>query len=268
MAKRAKFSLTPNDPSPVKIVNAHSQSDVLFVCEHAGREIPQCLGDLGISLDDMERHIAYDVGAASVARKLAEAFSAPLYIQPYSRLVIDCNRPLEAIDLIPEISDGTHIPTNTALSAAERLDRYQAIHRPFHAAIAKALDHAKEVSRPILITIHSFTPVMRASGEVRRVQLGLLYNRDDAFSQAMLSAVQTNFPWIEVALNQPYDVSDEGDYTIPVHGEHRRLPHALIEIRSDCIADECGQARWAEIVGAAIKIALVSVTEIEQPPSI
>ncbi|CDZ41420.1 N-formylglutamate amidohydrolase [Neorhizobium galegae bv. officinalis] len=264
MAKQAQFFLMPNDPSPVEVVNEQSQGNIIFVCEHAGRGIPRCLGDLGVLPDEMERHIAYDVGADSVARKLAAAFSAPLYIQPYSRLVIDCNRPLGAVDLVPEVSDGTYIPKNIGLSAAECFDRYAAIHQPFHDAIAKALDLRDGVQHPTLITIHSFTPVMRDSGEVREVQLGLLYNRDQAFSQAMRRAVQAHFPFINVALNEPYDVTDEGDYTIPVHGERRGLPHVLIEIRSDCISDECGQTEWAEILETVIKLAAASVAKTKQ----
>ncbi|WP_404294908.1 N-formylglutamate amidohydrolase (plasmid) [Microvirga sp. RSM25] len=125
MQEHCCFGLAETDPPPLEVVGEELNGPFFLICEHAGRAIPACLSDLGVGHSDMERHIAYDIGAEEVSRKLSDALCAPLYIQRYSRLVIDCNRPLEASDSIPEISDGTQIPRNFALSMMERRLRYE-----------------------------------------------------------------------------------------------------------------------------------------------
>ncbi|WP_413990770.1 N-formylglutamate amidohydrolase [Labrys okinawensis] len=249
MSDHGRFCLAEGDPEPLEVVTDGSVGDFFLTCEHAGRAIPRCLGDLGVDPTEMERHIAYDIGAEAVSRKLSHAMGAPLYIQRFSRLVIDCNRPLDARDSIPEVSDGTEIPANIGLDTNARRARYEQIHEPYHQAIARALDQSGgSEQRPILLAIHSFTPVMRRSGEVRDCELGLLFHRDGRFARAMLAEVNARYPEIRASLNVPYTVDDMSDYTIPVHGEKRRIPHVLIEIRNDQISTEAGQSRWAEII--------------------
>ncbi|RWA60765.1 N-formylglutamate amidohydrolase [Mesorhizobium sp.] len=256
------FDLIDIDPSPHEIVGAKQNGPFFLICEHAGKVIPACLSDLGIKRSEMERHIAYDVGAEAVARKLSDALEVPLHIQRYSRLVIDCNRPFEAIDSIPEVSDGTKIPKNVGLSPLERKLRYEKIHEPYHLAVAAALDSlVGSDRRPFLLTIHSFTPILRHTGAQRKCELGLLFNRDDRFARAMFAEVRAEYPNIGVALNEPYTVDDLGDYTIPVHGEQRGLPHVLIEIRNDLISDEVGQSRWAEIISKTTQAAAKRLTQ-------
>ncbi|ANW02977.1 N-formylglutamate amidohydrolase [Bradyrhizobium icense] len=256
MNKRASFCLSDDDPSPLDVVDGEVDSEFFLVCEHAGRRVPKCLGDLGVDRSEMERHIAYDVGAEAVSRRLASALCAPLYIQRYSRLVIDCNRPLEASDLIPEVSDGTEIPRNFALTPEERMLRFEKIHRPFHEAVSDGLDRVVAHGRkPILLTIHSFTPIMRLTGEVRECELGCCFNRDDRLAKAMLSELCAAYPSVKASLNAPYGVDDIGDYTIPLHGDRRRIPHVLIEIKNDLISEEGGQAHWAGIVDKTVRAA-------------
>jgi|GEM_PF-55490 len=250
------FDLTNIDPSPNEIVGTEQRGPFLLICEHAGKAIPAFLSDLGIEHSEMERHIAYDIGAEAVARNLSGVLKAPLHIQRYSRLVIDCNRPFEAIDSIPEVSDGTTIPMNAGLSDFERRLRYEKIHEPYHLSIAAALDRLLDDNlRPILLAIHSFTPVLRHTGAQRKCELGLLFNRDDRFANTMFAEVRAKYPDIQVALNEPYTVDDLSDYAIPVHGEQRGLPHVLIEIRNDLISDEVGQSRWAEIIASTTQAA-------------
>ncbi|MER9826673.1 N-formylglutamate amidohydrolase [Mesorhizobium sp. M0115] len=254
--KYREFKLADTDPPPHELVGGWLVGSFFLICEHAGRAIPACLADLGIEPSEMERHIAYDVGAEQVARKLSDALGAPLHIQRYSRLVIDCNRPIDAEDSIPEVSDGTKIPVNFDLPHVERKLRYEAIHRPYHQEVAAALDRLAATARaPIILTVHSFTPVLRHTGVQRTCELGLLFNRDDRFARLMLEEVQAAFPSIKVSLNEPYTVDDLGDYAIPVHGEQRGLPHVLLEIRNDLITDESGQARWADIVARTAQAA-------------
>ena len=260
MRGTAAFNLADGDPPPLDVVGAELQGDFLLTCEHAGRAVPECLGDLGVDRGEMEGHIAYDAGAEPVSRKIAAALQAPLYIQRYSRLVIDCNRPLEAEDIIPEVSDGIEIPKNIGLTQEEGKLRYEQIHQPYHRAVAQALDSlAARGRKPKLLSIHSFTPIMRRTGEVRECELGLLFNRDDRFARAMLAEVTAAYPDVKASLNEPYNVGDLSDYTIPVHGEQRGIPHVLIEIRSDHISDEAGQSRWAEIVSKTARAAALKM---------
>ena len=205
----------------------------------------------------MERHIAYDVGAAPVARHLSHLLDAPLFLQPYSRLVVDCNRPLEAPDCFPEVSDGTPIPANAGLDPSSRKRRYDEIHQPFHAAIAGQLDARETVGAPmVLIAVHSFTPRLAVNGIDRPWHIGLLHNRDDRFARTMLAGLADRAPDVTAALNEPYTVDDAGDYTIPVHGERRGILNVLLEIRSDLIGVRADQTRWAEVLAVVVGDAL------------
>src|SRR5262249_38829206 len=158
------------------VVNADSDSPFILVCEHAGRQIPRSLGALGLPQSELRRHIAWDIGAEAVARGLSDSLHAPLVLQRYSRLVYDCNRPPDAADAIPQLSELTPVPGNQKLTPEARLSRIQAIYRPFHAAIAALLDgRAARGISSILVTIHSFTPVYK--GVRRALDVGILHDR-------------------------------------------------------------------------------------------
>lgn len=249
--------LQAGDPNPVEWVNASGQSPILLVCEHAGQAIPALLGDLGIAAEDMARHIAYDVGAEGLARRLAELLGSPLVLQRYSRLVIDCNRPFEAPDCVVRQSDGTAIPANADLSGIDRWRRYEEIHQPLHTKIAAALDARQAANMPtVLVTLHSFTPVLRSTGAVREFEVGLLYNRDGRLAQSLATSFRNANPGVTLKLNEPYVVDDLSDYTIPVHGEKRGIAHVLIEVRNDLINDDRGQQEWAERLAAPLRLAV------------
>ena len=251
LARQAGATLLgPADPDPVEIVNPHGGSVFLLVCEHAGRAIPSALRDLGVARGELERHIAYDIGAAGIARKLSERLDATLFLQRYSRLVIDCNRPYPALDCMPAASDGTAIPANSNLTEADRSLRLAEIHRPFHDAIGSLLDRRKGDRATIIVTIHSFTP--RLGNADRPWQIGVCFNRDGSFAQKFMQAFRSANPAISAAYNEPYAVDDISDYTIPVHAEQRRLPHVLLEIRNDEIANDAGQERWARLIAPSL----------------
>ncbi len=249
----------PRDPSPLHVVNPDGAAPFLLVCEHAGNLIPAALGDLGLPEEERRRHIAWDLGAAPVAEGLSRALDAPLFLQPYSRLVIDCNRPWEVPALVPAVSDGTPVPGNAGLTEAQRLLRWHAIHQPFHAAIADALDRGPP---RMLLTVHSFTPVLRSLPEQRRpMQLGLLFDRSDSrLADALQSVLAQTDPDLQVACNQPYAVDGPSDYAIPVHGLARGIPNLLLEIRNDQIISAEGQAEWIERLSRAL--ARLPVTEL------
>jgi predicted N-formylglutamate amidohydrolase len=257
--KTGVLLLQRSDPHPVEVVNHQGGSAVMLVCEHAGRAVPSALRDLGIAAAEMERHIAYDIGADSLSRKLSRALDATLVLQRYSRLVVDCNRPFGAVDCMPALSDGTTIQLNCNLTDSERTLRFEAIHRPFHAAIGRLLDRRQEEGRPTVIaTIHSFTP--RLANRDRMWQLGVCFNRDGAFATEFMHVFQAANPAILAAYNEPYAVDDISDYTIPVHGERRGLPHLLLEVRNDQILGEDGGERWARLIAHALKVASASLS--------
>lgn len=247
--------LSPSERDPVEVVRPAGESPVFLLCEHAGRAVPAQLEGLGLSPDEMDRHIAWDIGAAATARHLSALLDAPLVLQNYSRLVIDTNRPLSAPDCIPEISDGTMVPGNTGLDDAARNQRYDVIHRPLHDRVRDMLDAREVAGKPtVLATIHSFTPIF--SGQERPMSVGLLYNRDARLAEALMAALTRIVPDDMVALNAPYSVDDDSDYSIPVHGEARGLPHVLVELRNDLITDAPGQKLWAERLADALASAL------------
>ncbi|MEX4006255.1 N-formylglutamate amidohydrolase [Neoaquamicrobium sediminum] len=248
--------LGPDDPAPFEIANGEGASRVVLLCEHAGRQVPGKLGDLGISQNEFERHIAYDIGAEGVARGLSVALDAPLVLQRYSRLVVDCNRAFDSVDCMPSTSDTTLIPGNRALSKAERLARYEEIHVPFHREVSRLLDRHGRRHRTALVSVHSFTPRLMKDGIERPWQIGLLYNRDDRLARKLMTAIVGLDDTVNAAFNEPYTGNDLTDYAIPVHGEKRGIEHVLIEIRNDLIADAAGQARWAEFLAVAIRAAV------------
>ncbi len=242
-APRQKL-LVADDPAPVAVYNGNGRSPFLLVADHAGNVFPRALGRLGISAAEAERHIALDIGIANLSRLVADALDAALIQQSYSRLVIDCNRPPGAVTSIPEISELTPIPGNVSLSTAERRAREGEIFQPYHDAIAAALEQRRQANAPAaLIALHSFTPVFKAAA--RPWHAALLYHRDPRLARALIALLRSE-TGLNVGDNEPYFVSDETDYTIPVHGERRNIPHALIEIRQDLIAEENGQREWAQ----------------------
>lgn len=239
--------LSPSDPFPVEIVNPAGGGDVLLICEHAGREIPSSLGDLGIAAAEMDRHIAYDIGARDLACMLAQRLDARLVAQRYSRLVIDCNRPTEADDSIPSVSDGTEIPANSNLDEQERTQRVTEIFEPFDRTLTEAI----RACRPkAIFAIHSFNPVLR--GVRRPWDIGFLYRKDERTSRALEHYLLAAAPDLSIGMQQPYTISDQSDWFVPVHGERNGIAHSLIEVRNDHISHPGGVARFADLLAGAI----------------
>lgn len=235
--------LGPDEPPACQSHRLQGRSAYFLVCDHGGNRLPHVLGNLGLPPAELERHIAWDIGAAGLAHGLAEMLDAALIEQTYSRLVIDCNRPPGVPSSIPELSEATSIPGNQQLSPAAAEARRAAIFAPYHARISAELDARSTAGRPtILVSVHSFTPVY--AGMARPWHAGLLYNRDARLGRIMFDLLRAEGDLV-VGDNQPYSVDDETDYTIPVHGERRRLPHVALEIRQDLLADAAGQAAWA-----------------------
>ena len=234
-------SLLAGEDECTAVVNERGASPVFLVCEHAGRRIPKCLGTLGLSDEERGRHIAWDIGAEGVARRLSADLDATLVLQRYSRLIYDCNRPPGSPTAIPTVSEDTRIPGNEALTAADREARVDAIYRPFHGRVAELLDKRARRGEPtIFVTIHSFTPVFK--GVRRHLDIGLLFDGDRRFTDALVPLLR---PSADVRTNEPYGPEDGVCHTLHLHAEARGLPYAMIEIRNDLIAHDAGQDEWA-----------------------
>lgn len=236
--------LAADEPAPFTVEGAAGSSPFLLICDHAGRLIPRALGTLGLDEPDLSRHIAWDIGARATASKLAARLGATLIAQTYSRLVIDCNRPVGAPTSIAPRSERTDIPGNVGISASQAELRAREVFAPYHARIATELDRREREGREtILVSMHSFTPVFH---EVPRPwHLGMLYHRDARIAHALLAMIREEGEWT-VGDNEPYSVSDATDYAIPVYGEGRGIPHIEIELRQDLVADDDGADAWAE----------------------
>jgi len=242
--------LAPDEPAPFEVVCATGASPFVLTADHAGNLLPRALGDLGVPPSELARHIAWDIGVAALARALSVRLDACLILQTYSRLVIDVNRPPGSADSITPHSERTPIPGNCGLSAADVDARARAVFWPYHERIARALDQRAAAGRPTaLIALHTFTPTYL--DVARRFHAGVLYQDDTRLAHALLAHLR-NEPALVVGDNEPYGMSDETDYTVPIHAGRRGLPYVELEIRQDLLADAAGVAAWADRLAALL----------------
>ena len=243
--------LAPHEPDPVTCHNLGGKSAYFLVCEHAGNRMPEKLGDLGVSEVDRQRHIAWDIGAEGVSRKLSSLLDAPLITQAYSRLVCDCNRSIEVESFIPARSEATPIPGNRNLSSEDREARIREIYWPLHRRIEQEIHRRLEAGLPVFfISMHSFTPVFL--GQARSMHVGLLYDRSRMLAD-LVGSVLRGGDDIEVVDNEPYALDYDRDFTVPHHGEKRGIPSLEFELRQDLIDGEEGQQAWAERLADALE---------------
>ena len=235
--------MTGGDPSAASAENTGGPSPYVLLCEHASNFMPSRYVGLGLDEAALRRHIAWDIGAAPLARLLSRGLDAPLFLSGRSRLLIDCNRPPGTPTSIPERSEDTAIPGNIGLSAQARSARKTRYFEPFRQMVAAELDRRAGLAIPtIVLGVHSFTPVFQ--GVVRPWQAGVLYADAAEFGQGLVAGLAAD-PALTVGDNQPYQIEPEHDYTVPVHGDGRGIPAALLEIRQDLLANEEEIASWA-----------------------
>ncbi len=214
----------------------------LVTCDHASNRVPDWVngGDLGIPPEDMARHIAWDVGAAGLARALGGLLDSPVILSDFSRLVIDPNRGEDDPTLVMRLYDGTIIPANRHIGpagVAERLDR---LYRPYHAAYARLA--ARQPDR-VILAIHSFTPCLRGRAP-RPWQVGVLYSHlDDRLSKPLIARLQAEAD-LCTGDNEPYSGHLPGD-AIDRHALRTGRLNTLVELRQDLIATAAGQTLWA-----------------------
>lgn len=228
---------------------------VIVLCDHASNALPGGYGTLGLPEDELERHIGYDIGARGVTERLAAALGAPAVLSRYSRLLIDCNRGADDPTLIMRVSDGAIVPGNRTLTAEERALRVERFYRPYHTAVDALIDEALASDIvPVLVSMHSFTPVWR--GNARPWHAAILWDKDPRIALPLLAALRAD-PALVVGDNEPYHGALRGD-CMWQHGTSRGLPHVLVEIRQDLISSLEGQAAWAERLALALRSILAN----------
>ena len=241
--------------APFRRIDGDLTSGVLLLCDHAENTIPPAYGTLGLTAEDLGRHIAYDIGAAGVTEHLARALRAPALLTQYSRLLIDPNRGRDDPTLVMQLSDGRVVPGNAVLDDAEieaRIERYYA---PYHRAIDMAIDAAVAAGKPpVILAIHSFTQAWKSVP--RPWHVGVLWDKDPRFACALLRELAA-IPGIAVGDNVPYSGQLKGD-TLYQHGTMRGLAHALIEVRQDLILGPEGQEEWGERLASVVRSVLAA----------
>ena len=238
------------EASPFRRIEGDWKSGVLILCDHAANLIPPAYGTLGLTPEDLARHIAYDIGAAAVAEHLARELQAPALLTRYSRLLIDPNRGRDDPTLVMQLSDGRVVPGNAALDEAEIEGRIERFYAPYHQAIEAAIDTATAAGKPpVLLAIHSFTQAWKSVP--RPWHVAVLWDNDPRLAFALLRGLEA-IPGIIVGDNVPYSGQLKGD-TLYQHGTLRGLAHALIEVRQDLILGAEGQAEWAERLAQVVR---------------
>lgn len=226
------------------ILQGRADAGFVLFCDHARNAFPPGYGTLGLPPSELERHIAYDIGAAGVVRRLAALIEAPAILSQYSRLLIDLNRGEDDPTLVMRISDGAIVPGNRHLTAAERDTRVRLYYEPYHRAAAGIIDQCLAIAAPpALVSIHSFTPAWK--GVQRPWHAAVLWDKDPRLAHALLGGLRMSEAGFHIGDNEPYSGALRGD-TMWRHGTMRGIAHAIIEIRQDLIAGEAGQAEWAE----------------------
>lgn len=234
-----------DEPEPIAWTNRWSTSSIFLVCEHAGELIPSALHELSQSALTLDRHRRTDIGAEQLARGIAEKLQAPLVLQRYSRLVIDCNRPPGTPESVPRHLDSVTVSGNQHADSQDRVDE---IFMPFSTAIEAGLDcHPRQIA----LSVHSFAPRL-STGAERPWHCGFLARQDMQTAQRLMQAVAEQAPALNLALNEPYQIEDDSDWFIPAQAEPRGLAHALIEVRNDQLSDKAGIARWVDLLANAI----------------
>jgi predicted N-formylglutamate amidohydrolase len=234
----------------VEVVNEDGSSDIVLICEHASNHIPAEYRRLGVTEAELQRHVAWDIGAAEVARGLSRLLDAPAFLGTYSRLMVDLNRPFGVPSSMPIRSEATDIPGNVGMSDDERERRRKTIFEPFHATVAAHLDARAEAGRSTrLVTIHSFTPIFL--GVTRPWHAGILYDQSEEFAREVIEGLSAEQS-LTIGHNVPYGIDRAEDYAIPIHGTDRGRPAILVEIRHDLIEDEAGVAAWIQRLGRVL----------------
>jgi predicted N-formylglutamate amidohydrolase len=237
-------------PAAATVYNPGGTSPIVLLCEHASNYIPPDYGNLGLDSRQLQAHIAWDIGARDLTLQLSKRLGAVAVLATYSRLLIDLNRPLETPSSIATVSEATHIPGNTSLTAQERVKRSERIFKPFHDQVLRILTERDRCGQPtVIVSVHSFTPVY--NGEPRPYDLGVLFEKSADFALSILQALRRHAGVVAEA-NVPYHIDREEDYSIPVYGTCRGNDAVLIEVNNSRLLNPQDIARWADRLADAL----------------
>jgi len=236
--------LTGQQPSqPFTRLPGNLSKGCIILCDHASNRMPASYGTLGLSPNELSRHIAFDIGAAGVTRYLSELLGAPAVMANFSRLLIDPNRGDDDPTLVMRLSDGAIVPGNAEIDEAEVERRKTNFYQPYHDAVDALIDEELAVGTiPVLVSIHSFTARFR--DRARPWHVAVLWDKDDRLPVPLIEQLRCE-PDVIVGENEPYSGELKGD-CLYRHGTKRGLAHALIELRQDLIGEVSGQRAWAD----------------------
>jgi predicted N-formylglutamate amidohydrolase len=253
-------SVLPFADEAVAVDNRDGEGPYVIVCDHASNMIPREFGGLGLEASDLSRHIAWDPGALGVASVMSEHLNAPLVRSKVSRLLIDCNRPLDAQDLIVSVSEVTEIPGNDRLSVAQRAARIRRFYDPFHTAI-ESITAPRQVAgmRPGFIAVHSFNPTYRSVW--RPWEIGIIHDEDCQWALRMVDLLRTETEYT-VGVNEPYTPDDRVYHTLERHARAHGFPAVMIEVRNDEISSEKQQVQWGELLSRVAKNAFEELNAV------
>ena len=242
----------------IEVHNQQGQAPVLIIADHAGRHIPAYLDNLGLPEEERRRHIAFDIGTADIARRLAKHLDAPAVLNHVSRLVIDPNRSPGSPTSIPKISDGTVIPGNQHVDAEEARERIRLSFLPYHRAISRQIARLRRrVGVPVIISIHSFTPRMQKAW--RPWEVGVLWADDKRLAAPVIQGLSEDTQ-LCVGDNQPYSGDHPDSYSLLFHAKRTGLPNVAFEVRQDLIDTKDRAEAWADRLSRVLQPALSDPT--------
>jgi predicted N-formylglutamate amidohydrolase len=246
-------AISAEEHDSYRILPGRADAGLIVLCDHAGNAFPPGYGTLGLPADQLQRHIAYDIGAAPIVRRLSLVLGVPALLTRYSRLLIDPNRGIDDPTLVMRLSDGAVIPGNRHLDEAEREKRIRLYYAPYHRAIDAVIDRCQATGiAPMLLSIHSFTESWKTFA--RPWHVGILWDRDRRLAGPLLDHFHAEGNLI-VGDNEPYSGQLVGD-CLWQHGTERGLANAIVEVRQDLIRDAEGQAAWSERLGLIMRAIL------------
>jgi predicted N-formylglutamate amidohydrolase len=179
---------------------------VLITCEHGGNRIPTGYRHLFAGFEALlQSHRGHDPGALAMARELAKALSAPLFVSTTSRLLIDLNRSIGHPDLYSEATRNVPVSVRREILHGHYLPYRNRVEAHIAEAIAGG-------NRVIHIASHSFTPEL--DGAVRNADIGLLYDPSRPGEMVLCrhwqSRLKSSAPELKVRRNYPYTGKSDG----------------------------------------------------------
>lgn len=247
------------DVEAVEVFNAEGDAPVLIIADHAGRDIPSYLDDLGLTENERRRHIAFDIGSAAMTKRLAKKLGATAVLNNISRLVIDPNRYPGSPASIPKIADGTFVPGNQDVDEEEFKRRIRLSFIPYHRAISQTVARLRRRigTPPVIISMHSFTPSMQK--EWRPWEVGVLWSEDNRLAKPVLEALRDE-DGLCVGDNQPYSGDHPDSYSLLFHAKRTGFPNVAFEVRQDLIETKERAEAWADRLYKVLQPALCDPT--------